>query len=568
MAVTVREIERKYEADALAGPDPLPDLTRAAAVATATARDPETLDAVYYDTADQRLAADGVTLRRRTGGPDAGWHLKLPVALPGAPGPVRDEIRAPLSGAPPPALTALVRSRTRGAALVPLVRLRTRRTVRVLRNAEGRSLAEVAVDDVEARRLHPEGAVGRARWREIEVELAGDAADQGLLDEVDRLLTGAGARPAAAPSKLARALAETAPTGDAGVGATPEGTAVTGTAPGGTGHPAHPEEPPGTTAGDLVLRYVRAQVRALVELDPAVRRELPDAVHRMRVATRRLRSAFRSYATVLDRAATDPLSAELRWLAEELGAGRDQEVLAARLAAALAGVPRALRIGPVAARLRTWTARRRAGARGRVRAALDAPRYLALLEDLHALLRAPPLRAPAARPASPVAARAVRRDCRRLARRVETALAAPAGPARDAALHRARKAAKRARYAAEAAAPALGRPARETAAGARDLQQLLGDHQDGVVARAALRELAGEAHRAGESGFTFGLLHGREEARAADLERALPARWTAFTRLAALGEQAPDAAPGEPSEPTPPGPPPAWREAPPGGLRL
>ncbi|BCK71266.1 hypothetical protein Srufu_052190 [Streptomyces libani subsp. rufus] len=93
MADTVREIERKYEAD---DDTRLPDLAgidRVTAVAEAGTED---LDAVYYDTADQRLAAAGITLRRRTGGRDAGWHLKLPVA-PG----VRDELRAPLSETPP-----------------------------------------------------------------------------------------------------------------------------------------------------------------------------------------------------------------------------------------------------------------------------------------------------------------------------------------------------------------------------------------------------------------------------------------------------------------------------------
>ncbi|GCB91209.1 CHAD domain-containing protein [Streptomyces noursei] len=395
MADTVREIERKYEADGRgsalgAAPGRLPDLTRADRVAAVVERAPETLDARYYDTADQRLAADRLTLRRRTGGPDAGWHLKLPVTLPGVTGSVRDEIRAPLADAPPPELTALVRSRTRDAPLVPLVRLRTRRTVHELHDAAGALLAEVAVDDVEAWRLHPDGAPGPARWREIEVELApGVGAGQELLDAVEEVLTGAGARPAAAPSKLARALAETAPrrpAEDAAARLAPAGADRT------DGHR-------GRTAGDVVLRYVRAQVRAVVELDPAARRDLPDAVHQMRVATRRLRSAFRSYGAVLDRAATDPLGVELKWLAAELGLGRDQEVLAERLTAALAEVPRELRLGPVSARLRTWSVRHRAGARDRLLAALDGPRYLALLEGLHALLGAPPLRGPAARPA-------------------------------------------------------------------------------------------------------------------------------------------------------------------------
>ncbi|GGU56586.1 CHAD domain-containing protein [Streptomyces albospinus] len=515
MADTVREIERKYEAASATGDIRLPDLTRVDRVAAVAERGAEDLDALYYDTADQRLVADGITLRRRTGGPDAGWHLKLPVALAGAAGFVRDEIRAPLSGAPPAELTALVRSRVRGAELVPVLRLRTRRTVRVLQDASGAPLAEVAVDEVRARRLHPEGLgrAGKARWREVEVELASADGDAALLDGVGRLLTAAGLRPAPARSKPARALAQTAPEGAAAGEEQPR--------PAGKGR---------RTAGDVVLDYVREQVRAIVELDPAVRRDLPDAVHQMRVATRRLRSAFRSYSKVLDRAATDPIGAELRWLAAELGVGRDQEVLAERLTDALAEVPRALRLGPVTARLRTWSARRRTGARGRLLAVLDGPRYLALLETLHALLADPPLCGPASRPAPEVVAGAVLKDYRRLAGRVETALGTPAGPARDEALHSARKAAKRTRYAAEAAQPALGRPARKFTGRAKQVQQLLGDHQDSVVARAALRELATQARRAGESGFTFGLLYGREEARAADRERELPVLWAKVSR--------------------------------------
>ncbi|WP_433856299.1 CHAD domain-containing protein [Streptomyces kronopolitis] len=507
MADTVREIERKYEADRTTQ---LPDLTGVGGVATVVEAGTEDLDAVYYDTAGLCLAAEGVTLRRRTGGKDAGWHLKLPVA-PG----VRDEVRAPLSDTPPAALTTLLRSRLLDRALVPVVRLRTHRTVRVLRDAGGAPLAEVAVDAVRARRIGPpagskkaEAAPDKARWHEIEVELAGGGP--GLLDAVGRELAAAGVRPAGSASKLARALAET--------GQRYEGAAGPGASRG------------GGTAGEVVLRYVREQVRTIVELDPAVRRDLPDAVHRMRVATRRLRSAFRSYAKVLDRADTRPIGVELKWLAAELGVERDREVLTARLRAALDGVPRELRLGPVDARLRIFSERRRAGARGQLLAVLDGPRYLALLKRLHALLEAPPLRPAAARPAPDVAARAVLKDYRRLAGRMETALAAPAGRARDEALHGARKAAKRTRYAAEAARPALGRPAKKFARRIKRVQQLLGDHQDSVVARGTLRELAASAQRVGEAGFTFGLLHGREEALAADRERRLPRVWKKASR--------------------------------------
>ncbi|MFJ6749978.1 CHAD domain-containing protein [Streptomyces sp. NPDC091266] len=525
MVDTVREIERKYAA---ADETQLPDLTGVPRIASVVERGAVDLDAVYYDTAEQLLAADGITLRRRTGGEDAGWHLKLPVA-PG----VRDEIRAALSDEPPGDLTALVRSRVLGRALVPVIRLRTRRTVRILQDAAGTPLAEVAVDAVRARRVFP-GASAEVGWHEIEVELTGTGEGPGegegagtggsagaeLLDAVERALATAGIHPAGSASKLARALAETAPEG--------RPAQQDGARPPGARRRKHGTKAP--AAGDVVLRYVRAQMRAIIELDPAVRRDLPDAVHRMRVATRRLRSAFRSYTKVLDRDVTRPIGCELKWLAGELGKERDQEVLTERLRVGLAELPGTLQLGPVAARLRIWSQRSRLVARQELMAELDGARYLALLESLHALLEDPPLLKAAARPAPEVLAKAVLKDYRRLAGRMATALDTPAGPGRDEALHRARKAAKRTRYAAEAARPALGKPAKKFTRRTKRVQQLLGDHHDSVVARATLRELALQAHRAGEGGFTFGLLFGREEARAARHERELPARWKKASR--------------------------------------
>ncbi|MER8043005.1 CYTH and CHAD domain-containing protein [Streptomyces sp. NPDC094032] len=491
MAETKREIERKYEAD---GGTVLPDLTRAAGVAAVTDEGVTELDAVYYDTADLRLAAAALTLRRRTGGADAGWHLKFPVATG-----IRDEIRAPLSETLPGSLAGLVRSRVRDEPVRPVVRLRSRRDVRLLIAKDGTPLAELSVDTVHAERLD---GPGEAAWTEIEVELADDA-DPAVLDAVGRRLEKAGIRPSTAPSKLARALAE-------------------------TGAPAPTAPPtPGTpgTAGHAVLAYLRAQRDALVALDPAVRRGLPDAVHQMRIASRRLRGALRTYGKVLDRTVTDPVGAELRWLAGELGAARDEEVLTARLAARLDELPDTLLLGPARARLRLRGAARAEDAGRAVLAALDSARHLALLDALDALLADPPLRQAAARPADEVLARAARKDLDRLAGRIARALALDPGHARDLALHDARKAAKRARYAGEAARPVLGKPAERLATRMKSVQTLLGDHQDGVVARTALREIAAEADAAGESAFTWGLLYGHEEAAAAERERELPGLW-------------------------------------------
>ncbi|GHC42465.1 CYTH and CHAD domain-containing protein [Streptomyces flavofungini] len=511
-----REIERKYDADAPGG---LPDLRGVAGVADVLDKGVADLDAVYYDTADQRLAAAAITLRRRTGGHDAGWHLKLPVPeIEGA----RDEVHAPLSDDVPRALLGLVRSRVREAPLTPVVRLRSARDLRHLVDTDGTLLAELSVDAVRADRL--DGTTATASWSEIEVELAPNG-DPHLLDKVEKRLRKAGVRRSTSKSKLARALAETA---------AKEPLAAVGSRP---GEQPEPQLNP-DAAGTQVLAYLREQRNALVDLDPAVRQDLPDSVHQMRVATRRTRSAFKTYSKILDRAVTDPIGEELKWLAAELGVDRDREVLTERLTAALTDIPRTLLLGPVRGRLRRWTAAGHAGSRRKTVAVLDSRRYLALLDGLDALLADPPLRKTARTPAAEALPTAVLKDYDRLATRVDHALAVPPGTDRDLAMHEARKAAKRARYAGEAATPALGDPAARFAKGMKAVQKVLGDHQDSVVAREALRDLAIQAHGAGESAFVWGLLYGREEAAAAARERELVGVWERASRpkaRAALG---------------------------------
>ncbi|MGA5425380.1 CHAD domain-containing protein [Streptomyces koyangensis] len=516
MASVTRETERKYEAPAPAeetdGPDAaasgalLDALARTEGVDRVTGRGIEELDATYYDTDDGRLAATRTTLRRRTGGHDAGWHLKLPVPTDGD---ARDELHAPLADTLPADLARLLRSRTRDAPLGPVLRLRTTRRRHTLHGADGTLLAEAATDTVRAERLDgaPGGLAGATTaWREIEIELA-ESAPASLLDRIEERLTAAGIHRSRDRSKFARALTDTGPP--------PE----TWPAP-------EPAPAPGT-AGAEVLAHLARWHRALVALDTDVRRDLPDSVHQLRVATRRLRSAFKSYRKVLDRAVTDPVGEELKWLAGELAPARDNEVLTARLAHLLDTTDPTLVLGPAQARLRLRSTARAAEARDRVRAALDSPRHLALLTALAHLATDPPLRPAAHRPAREVLPTALARDHRRLATRLDAALALPPGPGRDHALHQARKAAKRARYAAEAARPALGKPARRYRKHVKAVQQLLGVHQDSVVARQALRQLAVEAHGAGESAFTWGLLYGTEQARAEAAERDLPEAWRA-----------------------------------------
>jgi CHAD domain-containing protein len=457
----------------------------------------EELDAVYYDTDDLRLSGSSATLRRRTGGSDAGWHLKLPL-----PGDSRQEVQAALTDAVPHALRDLALSRTRGAELTPVARIRSTREVHELVDAEGAVLAELSIDAVRAQSLRAQGR--SATWREMEVELAQDA-DPALLDAVEKRLREHGIARAQSSSKLARALDEMAPV-PAG-----ERDETADLAEG--------------SAGEQVLAYVRKQIRVLTALDPAVRRDRPDSVHRMRVACRRLRSCLRSYRSVVDREVTDAIRRDLKWLAGELGAERDQEVLMERLTRGVKALPKELVLGPVSARLQAWNVARGSESHQRSLDALGSRRYLALLDSLAALGQQPPLRAKAGKAADKVMAKAVLKEFDRLAQRMAPALDLPPGPERDVALHEARKAAKKVRYAAEAARPTLGKPAKRLGKRVKACQKVLGDHQDSVVARSTIRDLAVAAQTTNEAGFTWGVLYGGEQAVAHTREQELLTVW-------------------------------------------
>lgn len=498
MTPSTRETERKYEPGTADDTSWLPDLTGPDQVASLAPRGTQRLDAVYYDTDDLRLTHSGATLRRRTGGADAGWHLKLPL-----PGDSREEIRAPLSSGDVPAeLSGLTLSRTRGAPLRPVMRIRTTRSPHQLLDARGNALAELCVDEVSAEALLTAG--GHTEWKEVEVELA-DGADPALLDGIEDVLRKSGVERSHSPSKMVRAVRETEPSA-----------------------PRPPDRPAGVvpgSAGDHVLAHLERQAAALRDLDPAARRDVPDAVHRMRTTIRRLRGCLRTYRSVLARAATDPVRRDLKWLAGELGVERDHEVLREKFTSGVRDLPAELVLGPVDARLTVWDAAQGAKGRRRTLDALGSHRYLNLLEELHLLTEAPPLRAKAAYKPGKVLVKALLKDYDRLARRMDTALDLPSGQERDAAIHNARKTAKRLRYAAEAARPALGKPAKRLARRAKAVQQVSGAQHDGVVAGEELRRLAVSAHAAGEPGFTWGLLAGQERAAAAARVRQLPETW-------------------------------------------
>jgi len=194
------EIESKFDV----GTDfAVPDLSGVADGSGVTQPEVRLLAAHYYDTEDLRLIAAKVTLRRRTGGPDAGWHLKLSAGAGS-----RRELQAPLgdeAAGVPPQLASLVSDWVRDEPLRVVAVLETRRTVRNLTGADGETLAEVADDLVTGRLPGPGDAPGEpVTWREVEVELVTGGPE--ILAAARTRLTAVGARPSSSPSKLARLL--------------------------------------------------------------------------------------------------------------------------------------------------------------------------------------------------------------------------------------------------------------------------------------------------------------------------------------------------------------------------
>ncbi|MCL2583280.1 MAG: CHAD domain-containing protein [Streptosporangiales bacterium] len=274
-------------------------------------------------------------------------------------------------------------------------------------------------------------------------------------------------------------------------------------------------------AGEVVLAYLDGQATRLRVLEPEVRAGTPDAVHQMRVTARRLRAALQVFPALWPAPVTGPLKDDLQWLGRTLGEARDVEVLSGYLESGLEDLPAELVLGPAKARVTVQFASRAATAREGVDEALDSPRYLALLAGLSELLAAPPRTAAALAPAGDVLPAGVARAWQQTRRRMRRAERTAAGPRRDEALHEARKAARRARYAAEAVTPVYGKKARRFTKRIKALASALGEQHDAVAARAEARDAGVQAHLAGESAFSFGLLHERANADArASADRA------------------------------------------------
>jgi CHAD domain-containing protein len=492
------EVERKYDVKDSAVLPPLQDLPGVRSV------DPPVehqLSAEYFDTTDLRLVSHRITLRRRTGGDDAGWHLKLPSSVD-----ERQEHHEPLgkeTEAIPGALLELIRVHTRDRKLVPVARLTTKRTVHRLRGKKDGVLAEVCDDRVEAEALTPQHET--RRWREWEVELVDGGRD--ILDAGDRLLAAAGIRPAGHGSKLARALGQKPST-------SPQ-----------TPAPAQAER----HRGYCPVLLPGEQVQTLKDQDPHVRLDAKDSVHKMRVATRRMRSVLATYRKLLrDTDSIRSVRDELKWLAGVLGEARDAEVMHSRLKDMIAQEPTELVLGPVTRRVDIELGADYQKAHAKVLEALNSQRYFRLLDTLDSLLATPGLAPLADKRAGKIIPKLINKDVKRLSTAVQEARDNPAGITDHPALHEARKDGKRLRYAAEAAAPVNPKVAGNLVDAAHSVQKILGDHQDSIVTRNLLRRLGAESFGQGENGFSYGRLHALEQTAALEAEAKFHKEWKKF----------------------------------------
>lgn len=450
--------------------------------------EPVTVRVTYFDTADLRVVRSGAVLEYSS---DEGYRVRIP-------NPVSDDVieRSAEGDAllPPDEVVDLVRSRLRTAEPAPVARLRTLRRRVALRRFDGGPLGAVTADEVSVL----DGRRVAGRFREVHVETVADAPAELLAAVVDRLRA-AGAGPLDTTPQFVRVLGARALE-------PPDLAPVAGL------NNASP-------AGDLVRAAIVTSAARLVDHDPIVRiGDDPEGVHQTRVATRRLRSDLRTFRGLLEPEWNQLLRNELRWLGGELGAVRDADVLLERFTQHADTLTDDDREHAFILLKRLVDSHEEA--RTRLLDALRSPRYLELLDRLVEAARAPRLVYPDANePAATALPPLVAGPWQHLLHAVEELGDTPP----DELLHNVRIRAKRTRYAAEAVEPALGKPARRFAKAVAGVQDVLGRHQDAVVAEQWLRTTA--EHAPASELFAAGQLAAIERADARATRNEFPKAW-------------------------------------------
>lgn len=460
---------------------------------------PQHLKATYYDSADLRLARNGITLRYRTGDHHEGgaWHLKLPVRI--GDGRTREELH--FDGEPrnvPEKIRDLVTVYVRRERLAGAETIHTRRDTWAVRDPEGRHLADLMDDEVS---VLQKGRVV-TRFRELELEKR-DAKNREFARLIKHLRA-TGAVEAAPIPKVVRVLGPRA------------------TAP--SDFPNSAPLRANATTGELVTHALRSGLDRLVAHDVPARRGMVEGVHQMRVATRRLRSDLRTFMSVVDETWAASLSEELAWLADALGEVRDLDVLQATLHEDAAGFDNDL------TPLFDDLLQRHDVATEHLRIALTSDRYQILVDRLLESAASPMLTDAAESPAAETGTRLVGTHWKKLRR----SIADLSEDSPDNAWHRARIKAKRTRYAAEAMIPALSKKSADRAARfarrVADVQDVLGKLQDATVARDVITEIAGRIEGDPDFHLAAGRLLERESLVAAQSRASFARTWAKLDR--------------------------------------
>ena len=465
------------------------------------------LVATYFDTSDFRLWTRQITLRHRLGD-DGGigtWTLKLPLSSPGL---TLDRTELEWIGHPdliPEKANEILRGVVRRSTLQKIASLETIRRRLLLEGSKHILLAEL---DDDAVTIHG-GRHDGDRFRQIELEL--NEADSVLLEKcVDRLCE-AGAWIDDRGPKLARAL-------DKGVAK----------------ESLNPLLGRKSTTADVVRTSIQTGFNRIMDHEYVLRLESenpsPEAIHRTRVAARRLRSDLQTFKPVLDPVWVRHVRSDLQWLGGQLGLVRDVDVLGQHLD--LSGLAKA-KDAKGATSLREQLQSQRNVAAEEVASVLQSERYLLLLDKLHAAVKRPPFHVlgpnggirPGLR-ASKTLPKLLKRPSKKLRKRVREAGREPT----DRQLHEIRIGAKRLRYGAEASEAVAGKKAKRLATAAEELQTHLGEHHDAVIAEAWLREQARGA--SSKVAFSAGQLAAEQIRRQQAFREGWEAEWNEVDRQA------------------------------------
>ncbi|MCP1386782.1 CYTH and CHAD domain-containing protein [Corynebacterium sp. TA-R-1] len=512
------EVELKLAVDDHTG---VPDLTQLPGVASMLGTEQHNLSAIYYDTKDLRLTRQKITLRRRTGGADDGWHMKIPDQGGG-----RRELRVPLEDPAqiPDQLVEQVRAIVRTEPLEPIAQVDNRRVESKLAGENGEPVAEFCDDHVTAWSLLPGGQ--RTSWREWEVELdesvAGTEDGASIIRQATSFLIAAGARKSSSPSKLSTALGDSIHTAPQPPHLQSEGI---------------DEDSPAAA----VVEALRVQRDQIVEWDPKVRADEFDSVHQLRVATREMRSLLETFEGILEGEELEHLEAELKETAAVLGVARDAEVVEERFLELLDTDESGLIDDTARGHIEHDMRADYEAAHADIVEMLNSERFLTMLDDIDELLANPPVTLGEEASAEDgedgedgegeqdkpeKSAKQLKKESREIMlEHLEKAFKKvnkrdklvdeyyhdtdlPLHD-REEYVHDVRKAVKKLRYATSAAQQA-GIKTGRLAKAAKGMQTVLGDFQDAVTSRDRIQRLANEARERGEDTFAYGVLYQRE----------------------------------------------------------